>query len=73
VARLAITKGFLAEYAKLEKAVQSAVEVAIAKFAEHPHASLHLEKLPGGWDDRIHTIRVDSLWRCVVLAPGASL
>src|SRR5208282_30977 len=66
---LAITKDFLAEYAKLEKSVQGAVEVAIAKFTEHAHAGLRPEKLQDGPDDRIRTIRVDSLWRCVVLAP----
>ena len=71
MARLAIAKGFLAEYAKLEKGVQSAVEAAIAKFAEHPHAGLHLEKLQHGRDDRIRTIRVDQFWRGVVLAPDS--
>jgi AAA domain/UvrD-like helicase C-terminal domain len=70
VARLAIAKGFLAEYAKLEKSVQSAVESAIAKFAEHTYAGLHLEKLQHSRDDRIRTIRVDSSWRGVVLAPA---
>ena len=69
MARLAISKGFLAEYAKLEKSVQSAVESAMAKFAEHTHAGLHLEKLQHSRDDRIRTIRVDSSWRGVVLAP----
>jgi superfamily I DNA/RNA helicase len=69
VARLAITKDFLAEYAKLGKAVQSAVEYAISRFAEQPYAGLHLDKLPGGRDDRIRSIWVDSLWSCVVLAP----
>jgi superfamily I DNA/RNA helicase len=69
VARLAIAKGFLAEYAKLDKGVQSAVEAAMAKFAEHTHAGLHLEKLQHSRDDRIRTIRVDSFWRGVVLAP----
>src|SRR5690349_19065831 len=69
MARLAIAKGFLAEYAKLGKGVQSAVEAAIAKFAEHTHAGLHLEKLQHSRDDRIRTIRVDSFWRGVVLAP----
>ena len=69
MARLAIAKVFLAEYAKLEKSVQSAVESAIAKFAEHTHAGLHLEKLQHSRDDRIRTIRVDSFWRGVVLAP----
>ena len=69
MARLAIAKGFLAEYAKLEKNVQSSVESAIAKFAEHTHAGLHLEKLHHSRDERIRTIRVDSFWRGVVLAP----
>jgi hypothetical protein len=69
VARLAIAKGFLAEYAKLDKSVQSAVESAISKFAEHTYAGLHLEKLHHSRDDRIRTIRVDSMWRGVVLAP----
>jgi hypothetical protein len=69
VARLAISKGFLAEYAKLEKSVQSAVESAMAKFADHTHAGIHLEKLQHSRDDRIRTIRVDSFWRGVVLAP----
>ena len=41
----------------------------MAKFAEHTHAGLHLEKLQHGRDDRIRTIRVDSFWRGVVLAP----
>ena len=69
MARLAIAKGFLAEYAKLEKSVQSSVEAAIGKFAEHTHAGMHLEKLHHSRDDRIRTIRVDSFWRGVVLAP----
>jgi len=69
LARLAIAKGFLAEYAKLEKSVQSSVEAAIAKFAEHTYAGMHLEKLHHSRDDRIRTIRVDSFWRGVVLAP----
>ena len=51
--------------------MQSAVEAAIAKFAEHPHAGLHLEKLQHGRDDRIRTIRVDQFWRGVVLAPDS--
>jgi len=70
VARLAIAKGFLSEYAKLEKNVQSAVESAISKFGEHTYAGLHLEKLNHSRDDRIRTIRVDSFWRGVVLAPA---
>jgi hypothetical protein len=71
LARLAIAKDFLAEYAKLEKNVQSAVESAISKFDEHTYAGLYLEKLQHSRDDRIRTIRVDSFWRGVVLAPEA--
>jgi hypothetical protein len=69
VARLAIAKGFLAEYAKLDKNLQSSVEAAISKFAQHTHAGIHLEKLQHSRDDRIRTIRIDSMWRGVVLAP----
>jgi len=44
VARLAIAKGFLAEYAQPDKAVQSAVDAAVARFAEHPCPMLYLEE-----------------------------
>jgi superfamily I DNA/RNA helicase len=69
--RLAIAKDFLGEYAKLEKSVQNAVESAIGKFEAHTHAGLHLEKIHNSRDDRIRTIRVDSFWRGVVLAPDS--
>jgi superfamily I DNA/RNA helicase len=68
VTRLAIAKGFLAEYAKLDKGAQNAVQATIAKFAEHAHSGLHLEKLQNSRDDRIRIIRVDGSWRGVVLA-----
>ena len=69
MARLAIAKGFVTEYAKLGKGIQNAVESAITKFAEYPHANLLLEKPEYGRDDRIRTIQVDGCWRGVVLAP----
>jgi hypothetical protein len=69
--RLAIAKDFLGEYAKLEKSVQNAVESAIGKFEAHTHAGLHLEKIHSSRDDHIRTIRVDSFWRGVVLAPDS--
>jgi superfamily I DNA/RNA helicase len=71
LARLAIGVDFLAEYARLEKSVQSAVEAAISKFAEHTYAGLHLEKIQHSKDDRIRTIRIDAFWRGVVLAPDS--
>jgi hypothetical protein len=69
LARLAIDKDFMDDYSKLGKPVQSAVKMAIDKFAEHTHAGLHLEKLQHPKDDRVRTIRIDLQWRGVVLAP----
>ena len=72
MARLAISKGFLAEYAKLDKDVQGAVDQAIATFARHPHPGQHLEKPQHGRDDRIRIMPVDGRWRGVVLAPDGT-
>ena len=69
MARLAIGKGFLTEYGRLDKDVQGAVDAAIAKFAKHPHPGTHLEKPQRGFDDRIRTLEVDNRWRGIVLAP----
>ena len=70
MARLAIAKDFLAEYAKLDKSVQGAVDAAIAGFA-NGHAEAHLEKVPGSLDDRIRLLRVDGAWCGVVLVPDS--
>lgn len=69
MAQLAIAKEFLAEYAKLEKPVQRAVQEAIEKFGQHTHAGLHLEPVTHARDPRIRTIRIAKFWRGVVLAP----
>jgi len=71
VAQLAIDKGFMDDYSKLEKPVQAAVKAAMDKFAEHTYAGLHLERLQHPKDDRIRTIRIDIHWRGVVLAPAS--
>jgi hypothetical protein len=57
------------QYAKLEPKVRKGVDAAVAKFAEHTYAGLHLEKLNNAKDPRIRTIRIDQFWRGVVLAP----
>ncbi|RZS32205.1 UvrD-like helicase family protein [Herbihabitans rhizosphaerae] len=67
--RLSIDVGFLASYTKLQPAVRKAVDRTFAKFTEHTHAGLHLEKLNNARDPRIRTIRIDQAWRGVVLAP----
>jgi len=70
VARLAIAKGFLAEYAKLDKDARRAVDAVVTEFAQRPHAWRYLEKPRQSLDDRIRLFRVNSLWRGVVLAPA---
>jgi hypothetical protein len=69
MAKLGIAKDFLADYAKLQKPVQKAVDAAISKFSQHTHAGLHLEKLANAKDPRIRTIRVNQFYRGVVLTP----
>jgi hypothetical protein len=71
VPRLAIASDFLAEYSRLEKKVQVAVSSAIGKFESNSFSGAHLEKLNHSKDDRIRTIRIDSYWRGVVLAPDS--
>ncbi|GAA1791233.1 ATP-dependent helicase [Planosporangium flavigriseum] len=70
MAELAIDRGFLPAYARLQRPVQRAVDAAIGKFAEHTHAGLHLEKLASARDPHIRTIRIDQFHRGVVLALG---
>ena len=70
MARLAIAKGFLAEYAKLDKDTRRTVEALVTEFAARPHAWRYLEKPRQSLDDRIRLFRVNSLWRGVVLAPA---
>ena len=72
MARLAIARGFLAEYAKLQKDVQSAVDAACTRFARHPYPGMLLEKPKHSRDGRMGTIRVNGSWRGVVLAPPGS-
>jgi superfamily I DNA/RNA helicase len=70
VARLAISKGFLTEYAKLDKPVQRAVDQAIATFARHPHPGQHLETPPHSQDDQLRIMPLAGPWRGIVLAPA---
>ncbi|MQA13360.1 MAG: AAA family ATPase [Pseudonocardiaceae bacterium] len=67
--QLAVGVDFLSEFARLQGPVQRRTKEALAKFGEHTHAGLHLEKVSGARDDRARTIRIDQFWRGVVLAP----
>jgi superfamily I DNA/RNA helicase len=71
VARLAIAKSFMAEYARLDADARRAVEALVTEFARRPHAWRYLEKPRQGRDDRVRLFRVNSLWRGVVLAPDS--
>ena len=69
MARLAIARSFLADYARLDKDVRSAVDAAVATLARHPDPGLYVDKPPRSWDDRIRTFDVDGRWRGIALAP----
>ncbi|WP_370012885.1 AAA family ATPase [Nocardiopsis sp. LDBS0036] len=69
MARLALHRDFLQEFAGLEKPVRERVGEVFGKFENATHAGLHLEKITGARDDRFRTIRIDQFWRGVVLAP----
>src|SRR5690606_503982 len=69
MARLAIDRDFLRDFAKLEKTVQDRVTEVFAKFESAHHTGIHLEKITRARDDRFRTIRIDQFWRGVVLAP----
>ena len=71
MARLAIAKSFLGDYAKLQKPVQALVESAMAKFEDHTFAGVHLEKVHNSRDSRLRTIRIDDFWRGIVLVPDS--
>ena len=71
MARLAIARGFLGEYAKLDSDVQKAVDAAISTFARHPQPGRHLERPKHTRDTRIRLLPVDDRWRGIVLAPAA--
>lgn len=71
MAKLALSRDFLPEYARLEKSIQKKVDDAIGKFEHHTHAGLNLEKLGGTKDPRVRTIRIDQGYRGIVMAPDA--
>lgn len=69
MAKLGIDKGFLREFAKLEKPVQDRVTEVFGKFEQATHAGLHLERISNARDSRFRSIRIDQFWRGIVLAP----
>ena len=71
MARLAISRDFLPEYAHLDRSVQAKVDDVFVKFAEHTQAGLHFENMKGAIDPRVRTVRIDDHYRGIVMAPDA--
>jgi hypothetical protein len=69
MARLAVCRDFLPDFARLERSVQAKVYDLFPKFEQATFAGVHLEKMAGSRDPRARTVRVDRFWRGVVLAP----
>jgi mRNA-degrading endonuclease RelE of RelBE toxin-antitoxin system len=69
MARLALARDFLPEYASLDRGVRRKVDELFPKFEEHTFAGLHLEKLTSTRDPRTRTVRVDDNYRGIVMAP----
>ncbi len=69
MAQLAISRDFLSEYACLDRGLQVKVAQVVARFSEHTHAGIHLEKMAGARDSRVRTIRIDAHYRGIVMAP----
>lgn len=67
MARLGIDKGFLIEFAKLDRPVAAKVREVFGKFADATYTGIHLEPIKSARDKRLHSIRIDSYWRGVVL------
>lgn len=68
MARLAMAKSAMQDYARLDRPIRAKVDALWDKFAEHTHAGLHLEKLTNARDPRLRTVRVDQFYRGIVLA-----
>ena len=70
MARLAISKDFLTQYARLDKRVQRSVDQAIATFARHPHPARYLETSQHPHNDQLRIMPLDGPWRGIILAPA---
>jgi len=66
MARLAIDKDFLLEFAKLDRPIAAKVQEVFGKFAAATHTGIHLEPIKSAKDKRLHSIRIDGYWRGVV-------
>ncbi|MGA5541286.1 3'-5' exonuclease [Mycobacterium sp. NPDC051198] len=68
---LAMDKGFLSDFLKLEKPVARRVTEVFDEFGAATHTGLHLEKINNARNPRFRSIRIDQSWRGILLAPHA--
>lgn len=66
---LAMDKGFLSDFLKLEKPVARRVTEVFDEFGAATHTGLHLEKISKARNPRFRSIRIDQSWRGILLAP----
>src|SRR5690606_38849224 len=71
MARLAIDRDFLLDFARLEKSVQDRVTEVFTKFEHARHTVIHPENSANARADRFRPLRIDQFWPRVVLPPDA--
>jgi hypothetical protein len=71
VARLAIHRDFLRDFARLDRSVQDRIHSTFEQFEHATHSGLHLEKINNARDDRLRTIRITHYWRGIVRVPDS--
>lgn len=72
-AKVAISADFLTAFAALPRQIQGKVTEFINKFRNNPFSNaINLEKLQGGADKKIYSVRIDDTYRGIVVKPEES-
>ncbi len=72
-AKVAISADFLTAFAALPRQIQGKVTEFINKFRNNPLSNgINLEKLQGGVDKKIYSVRIDETYRGIVVKPEES-
>lgn len=70
MARLAIDKDFLLEFAKLDRPVAAKIQEVFGKFAAATHTGIHLEPIKSAKDKRLHSEVPPGKWTGVMQLAG---
>lgn len=72
-AKVAISSDFLTAFAALPRQIQGKVTKFINKFRNNPFSNgINFEKLQGGADKKIYSVRIDETYRGIVVKPEES-